>query len=782
MSNSQSGKSVKEQIQMRQKKAIWLLYGAALLKAIAVFLPVFEFPSGVLLFIFFFLEIFLLPPIGMAVMCLVTSALFFFLPNIVQLLVGLFIGSMLVLCLGLAATALFSGIVLTFVNGVLMDIEIIATTGPTAIGLGVTGAVVGLGAATGAGVHSAVSRAARNTRFSTGTRKRIALVGSLLTFAVIGWPTLSYSQAISGALACKPAVILGQDHLNRLNWNASQENKALFEDEESRFFGSGFYSDYINNGNNNLSQGEKTMAAGNDSYFAVLIDGMLYVQSPEMNHMYYGAGYIPRKTDALILAGGRTFIFGYNRVFCADGSGNYTWNKTKWTSEFEALTSDEQFERVYDILERQNTEQDVRFSYEEVGAVAYAQRNGLLLSYDAENHSALFARQDDAGNVTVYLQNSPNQRSEQVTFTPNRSTDGLTYVMMENQGILYLKENRVMFLDQNNNWAENSHFTNPDHGGETHDLIAIAYFDRGDEGIYTIYLDEKDKIGIDSSLIGIVKVNQYNIRADDTRVLASAGKYIYSVQYDNSLLSRLTYIKDVKGIKEKSKTSGWDIASIWMEDWSYQRIALNKSLFIPEEESEPEETDFESQYPAPTLKKWNYSSNPYDPTYIAASVYSSYVGPQDFFWFKYPSSLYDNVEYIVENDGADVTIKFTRQNDSSSLEISVHPLPEGVEDIQAYAKSWCENEKKALYNSLEVSYKEYADDDVYRFRLRGWTEMNSNVGCYVNCHADENNIMKMVLKYPVGTDSEDKKVKEFYADIMNYHCGFGIPSKQPVLK
>ena len=140
------------------------------------------------------------------------------------------------------------------------------------------------------------------------------------------------------------------------------------------------------------------------------------------------------------------------------------------------------------------------------------------------------------------------------------------------------------------------------------------------------------------------------------------------------------------------------------------------------------------------------------------------------------------MEYIVENDGADVTIRFTRQGDSSSLEVSVHPLPEGVEDIGAYAKSWYDKEIKELYNGLEVSYKEYADDDVYRFRLRGWTEMNSNVGCYVNCHADENNIMKMVLKYPVGTDSEDKKVKEFYADIMNYHCGFGIPSKQPVLK
>lgn len=780
--NVKTSSKAAEQIKEWQMRVVLLLYGAMILKAGSVFFPALDFPSGVLLFVFFLLEMFLLPPFGMAVMSILASVLFFFLPNAVQLLLGLAIGSVFVLFLGMAISAALSGIVLTFCNGVLISLEVVSTTAPLAIAMGVSGAVAGLGAAAGAGVNAAVYQAGK----SAGARRRAVrtMLGSFLVFLVIGWPSLSYAQAISGALACKPAVILNQAHLNYLNYSASKDYKELFMDEKKWVFGNGFYADYINNGRNNISQGDKTMAAGDDKYLAVLIDGLLYVQSKDLDHLYYGNGYLPKKTDAMVLAKDKTFIFGHDRVFCAGEKGSYTWKETKWTSEFESLSFDAQCDRLYDILERQNTTESLRFSYEEVGVVAYAQRTGLLLNYDNATHLAFFAQQDRKGNVTVYQQSSSYQREEQVTFTPVCSGDSLPYVMVDTTGILYLKENQVKFLSRKDYWAENNHFTNPEHNGETHNLVSLNYMDLGEEGIYTVYLDEEDKICIDLSQIGRVEVTQYDFDSRFSQVMASAGDYIYSIQYEDSLLSSLTYLKDMHGLHEPSETSGWDFSDIWMEDWTYQRVKLQKSLFVPEDFQEPEaaeeeseEPDPESLYPAPIVSPRRSKTAPYDPTYITASVYATYAGPQDYFHFRYPERLYDNVNYTFENDGADIDIVFTCNGDASYLEVSAHPLPEDAEDIAAYVAALRKQEVGALYNGLETTYKEY-EEGFYRFRLEGWTD-SGKTKCFVNYHVDGENVLKMVLRYPNGTDEEDKSTKAFFAANMNYYCGFGTSSKKP---
>lgn len=46
-------------------------------------------------------------------------------------------------------------------------------------------------------------------------------------------------------------------------------------------------------------------------------------------------------------------------------------------------------------------------------------------------------------------------------------------------------------------------------------------------------------------------------------------------------------------------------------------------------------------------------------------------------------------------------------------------------------------------------------------------------------HVDGENVMKMVLRYPEATNEEEKSTKAYYADIMNYYCGFGTATKQP---
>lgn len=103
-----------------------------------------------------------------------------------------------------------------------------------------------------------------------------------------------------------------------------------------------------------------------------------------------------------------------------------------------------------------------------------------------------------------------------------------------------------------------------------------------------------------------------------------------------------------------------------------------------------------------------------------------------------------------------------------------------MEDLKSYAEAWCDSETANLYNGLVNNFEGY--DGEYRFRIQGWTEMGSGVETHVICRVDQENIMKMVLRFPNGTDKDDSAVKEFYHEYMNYRCGFGIPVKAPKIE
>lgn len=757
-----------------------LVPGLGFLRSVLSFL---NFSSGVLLIIYFIAELFLLPPVGMALMCILVGIIFFFLPYAVMLFLGMIIDSVfLMFVAGIICYAL-SGIVLTFVSGWLTSIEVFVVSAPLSVAAGIGAGVVGAGGAAVYGTKAAVDKAGK----AAGRRKKHVLpiiLGNLLVLLVIGWPVLSATDAISGILACKPAVIASQAFLGHINLSGSDKYKALFENEEDWVFGNHFYSSYIDNGNNNIVQGERNMIAGNETTLAVLLNGLLYVQKNTVTKMYNGAGYIPRKTDALVLAGSKAFVFGHNKVFVCGSDGQYTWKKTKWTSEFEGLSEEEQFEKVYDILERQNTQEELHFSYDEVGAVAYAQRNGLLLGYDDESHMAVFASKGEDGDVTLYRQLKQGEREELGSFTPATSENGLPYhVYMNEKGLVHLDGNQVkaIFL---NSWNSNTLFTHPGWGGEDAVFRSIHYGDLGEEGRYYVYLDDKQRVWVDPRLIEGEAVDGSKWNIETTKISGFAGNYFYSIQYDDSLLSRLTYLNDYKSEKNAgTSTSGWGLTSIWMEDWSYQRIPITRSLFDPEAKEAEEEAKLNDplvKYPAPQIASRKGRAL-YDETYIAASKYSTYTGPQEYFWFQYPTRFYDHVDYTLENDGADISIVFTCDDDPSYLEVSVHPLPEDVEDFKSYAEELCDSETASLYNGTVIGT--VADNsEEYRFRIRGWTEMNSGVQTYVICRVDRENIMKMVLRLPNGTDKDDSAVKEFYRDYMNYRCGFGIPGKMPKIR
>ena len=444
----------------------------------------------------------------------------------------------------------------------------------------ITGIAVGVIAASTAVVGSiyATVETIGTTAASQSKRAVLTLLCNILVFLTICWPILSYTGTINGALACKPAVILNQAHMNHFNVGGSEEYKEQFEDPEKWAFTSNFYHETIRSSNNNITQGENDRIAGNESALAVLLNGLLYVQDTSVERHINAAAYLLKETDALVLNETHAYIFGRDKIFVCGPQGHYTWKETQYTSAFEELSWEEQCEYVYDILERQNTEENLRFSYDEVGTVAYAQRNGLLLNYNRHTHTALFTQEGKNGQITVFSQSAANRRTQQVTFDTSGSSLGQAYVMAGADGILCLQDDRVVFLEQSS-WTQYTTFTNPNKGTE---FQSIHYGWVGeDSDVYSVYLDAEDQIWVDTRNIGNNGVTPFSWNSGQTKATGFAGEYIYSIQYDDNLISRLTYIQDVSVAKKDpnaTETSGYRPYEIWMEAWSFQRIKLDKAV------------------------------------------------------------------------------------------------------------------------------------------------------------------------------------------------------------
>lgn len=586
----------------RREELNYLLWAAMILRASGTLLQliggirilhflntigcVVDFASGVVLVAFFIAELFLLPPWGLLLMLVLSGFVMFFIPYAVTVVASLLAGSLLLFLIALPICYLLSGIIATFVGGVLTSIEVVTVSAPLTIALGIGTGVAATGGAVAYGTKVALDSAEEAVHKGTMRRAILGILANLVIFTAIGWPVLSATKSVTGIMAFKPALMTTQAVLDNLNLagstSVSYDYKAYFDKEKDWVFGSNFYSSYINNGNNNITQGKTDRFAGNQTAMAVLINGTLRVYDSEQTKGHVQVSYKPRETDALVLVGSEAFIFGHNKVLVCGSDGRYTWKKTKWTSEFEELSEDEQFERVYDILERQNTEEKLKFSYDEVGVVAYAQRNGLLLGYDAESRTAVFSSRGETGDVTVYRQSKPGEREELGTFIPTYAPEGgLPYYADMDEGVvIYLdgKQVKARFLDS---WEEYSIFTHPEWDGGEVSLTSLHYGDVGEEGRYYIYLDDQKRRWADPRLIGVENVYNVDWEVEVTKVSGFAGGYFYSFQYDDSgLLSKLTYLEDYKS-KRDSGASWSELTYIWSEPWYYQRTLLQRSTYAP---------------------------------------------------------------------------------------------------------------------------------------------------------------------------------------------------------
>lgn len=557
-------------IEELQKKVIYILYAALVLKLIGRFVPVVNFISGILVAVFFITELFLLHPFVLVTMSLVVGVLFFLLPTVVEFLLGMFVGSLVVLVAALAVCYLLSGVIYTVFCGVIVSMQVYLFTAPLTFAGGITAATVGLATVLGVGMKGAIDEAAARSEDRAGNVLSNLLI-NIMVFLVLCWPILSYTKTITGVLACKPAVTLSQIHLNQLNIGSDVYYEWLFGDEEDWVFSNNFYHKIIRGTNNNITQGDKNRIAGNDRYIAIALNDMLYLRDPAIEDKLATTAYRMKETDAMVLNDDLIFIFGRNQIFVCGQSGHFTWKKTKYTSHFEKLSWEEQCEYIYDILERQNTEEALRFSYEEVGVVAYAQRNGLLLNYNRLTHTALFAQVDKKGQVTIFAQNTPGKREKQVAFKPNEPEFGQTWVMAGAEGILYLQNGNVIFLHQSNGWAQNTPFTNPN---EKNTLQTIHYGWVGeDEDVYSVYIDE-EKIWLDTRNIGKNRVVPHRLY-DQSKVAGFAGECFYSIQYADNLISRLTYIQDVRDY--------YGAHEVRSQIFNLQQIVLDKEFYLAHE-------------------------------------------------------------------------------------------------------------------------------------------------------------------------------------------------------
>ena len=557
----------KERLEWVQKNIIYVLYVAMALKVIGDLVPVLAIVSAVLVTLFFVVELFVLDFKQLVIISVMVGVLFYLLPAMVGLILGMVVGSLIVQIVAGAICFVLSSVTFTFVSGVLISVEAVSVTAPMAIAAAMSAAVATTAVTVGAGVQTAVQSIGDAT-VRLKRRFAAALLCNLAVFLAVCWPVLSYTMTITGALACKPAVILNQAHFHHLNLKASDAYEALFEDGDQWVFGNQFYSETVRGIGNNITQGKRDLIAGDDSMLAVLLNGVVHVFNDEMTVKIATSAYIPRRTDAMLIANGKVFLFGKNKIFVCGAQGEYTWKDTRYTTDFTRLSWEEQCERVYDILERQNTGDDVRFSYDDVGVVVYAQRNGLLLNYNRLTHTALFVRENRDGSVTVYEQTAPANRKECTSFTPNATDRSKPWVAAGADGILYAADGSIRFLAQNEGWAQYTAFEDPDNNT----VRSVHYGWIGESAdVYSVYVND-GKLWVDTRNVGVNAVTPITLN-DRAAVNGFAGNWFYSIQCKTGPLARLTYLYDVKHDDT--------VVTVWTDAFNLQRVQLDPAVLNP---------------------------------------------------------------------------------------------------------------------------------------------------------------------------------------------------------
>lgn len=820
MASSVNADDLEDEVRIYQRSISILLYLSLVAHGFDIFLttigalpnliPVLEMISAVSALLFFVAECFLLPSVGLVIMTAMSALLFWAVPYFVAFLVRSLIESIFMLVLGGVIMALSVGIVVVAVNGVVIGAVVVPLViSPFLAAGGAMGATVLIGAGAAAGVDAGL----RQVRPADLIRPRRVLA-NLLLVVVLVWPTLTWMGVCQGVFALKPVKRAQQQHLSFSKESSSAVYERFFNPREDGTytlnntqnwtFDEGFYGSFIYPGRNTFAQGA-TPSASNDTCIAFCLNGMVYLTDVNANELYHATAYDVDREDALVIVGKEAFLFTHNRIALLGPQGRYLWWDTKWTSEFERLSDEEQYDRLYTILEEQNDGKPGAVSIEDVAVVAYAQRNGLLLYYDSASHSAYFGQAGKKGKITILRQSAMGNRTEATSFTPDCDSDNLPYTMINAEVVGYIRGNEIVFQGVDDDWS-NVRYTNKTHDEKQHPFIAFHVLHDAEGNEYFAYQDSEDIICLE--LMGS-PVIEASFDAQKYDAVYSVGTYIYGIVYDSDdILNKFTYIQDLE--EDSSATA------VWTENWGWDRIHLHSGLWDTEEEEEetipPEERPFADRFSLPDLQTSVRQIGLYKDNVVSPSKYAYYRGPADKFYFRFPAILYEEVDYTYIEDGAEVQLHYSSHNDKvdrtttpldgenaanipdgsevrlhfycknnpSSLTVTLRPNTDGT-DHKTLRASLQKSAEAEMVNVKRVR-SGYADQEgtASTFYLTGNAADNTGLICTRLCWVDSEHIMEMELRIPKATNKEDKAYKDYYVQAMYACCGFGSGDEPPV--
>ena len=739
-------------------------------------IPAMQIIAAVAAIVFFVAECLLLPTVGVLIVTGMAALLSFIMPYLIAFLVRSFIESMLFMVIGGVVMALSVGVIIYVANGVIIG----AVVAPLMITPFLAGAgTVGVTALAGAGIAAGVDAGVRQVRPVDLVRPR-RVIANVALLLVLVWPVLTWAGLFQGVFALKPVQRAQQQYLSFSQENTSLAYERFFvPDEEYSYslngvqnwtFGDGFYDSYIYPGRNSFAQGSAP-SASSDTNLGFCLNGMIYLVDVEKNECYHTTAYTPGQDDAMVMVGQEVFLFSNDRIALLGPSGRYLWKDTTWTSDFDRLSEEEQYDRLYAILEEQNDGQPGTISIEDVAVVACAQRSGRLLYYDAAEHCAYFGQAGKKGTITILCQSGLGVREKRTSFTPNYEGDNMPYTMLNADVVAYIDGNQIVFQGVNEDWS-NVHYTNKSHDGEQHPFVSFHVMHDEDGTEFFAYHDSEDAICLERLSSAVMEAHFNPTKYDG---VYSVGTYIYGIVYDSDdLLNKFTYVQDLQ--------EDQDATAVWTENWSWERIHIHDGLWDTEEDveknAEPVEKTFIEMFPSPETRTTVRQIGLYKDNVVSPSQYYYYKGPADRFYFRYPSILYEEVEYTYVEDGSEVQIHFYCVDDPSSLTVTLRPNTDGT-DHQTLLS---ELQKVAVAEMVDVKAVRSGlydqEGTASTFYLTGFAADDTDLICNKLCWVDNESIMEMELRMPKATTNEDRAHKDFYAKAMYAYCGFGS-GKEP---
>ncbi|MBQ7796207.1 MAG: hypothetical protein IJ374_06575, partial [Lachnospiraceae bacterium] len=708
-----------------------------LIAELSFMIPALRIIAIISITLFFVAECLLLPAVGILIMTAVSAVLFWIFPHFVLFLVQALLYSILLFAVGGIIAALSVGLVVVAVDGIIVAAVItplIVT--PYLAGAGVMGIPFLLGAGAAAGIDAGV----RQVRPVDLMRPARILINLFLVFVVV-WPVLTWGGVFQGVFALKPVQRAQREHVAFSEENASFTYEQFFDSEreysytmngtKNWTFGENFYESYIYPGRNTFAQGEYP-GASNDTYAAFGLNGMVYLFDVEANETNYYVAYTVEPKDAMVLVGKELFIFGDDKIVLLGPKGCYLWEDTEWASEYGHLSEEEQYERLYGILEKQNDGKSETISIEDVAVVARAQRTGQLLYYDAADHSAYFGQKGEKGEITILCQSAKGIREASTSFTPNCESENLPYTMLNADMVAYIDYDKIIFQGVKEDWTT-VHYTNKSHDGETHPFVSFHVLHDAEGNEYYAYQDNKDIICLERLGKTVIEAH---CNAEEYEAVYSVGTDIFRVAYDsNNILNRFTYIKDLR--------EGQEATEVRTEKWKWSRVQLADGLWEDEDDKEaepPRELSFVERYPITELNGSAKQVGMYMDNVVSPSQYDYYIGPAEQFYFRVPRVLYGSVNYTYIEDGEEVTWKFHRAEDSDSTTEPLQPNADGTyaeDGSEVRIHYYCENETSSMTVTLRPNAEGTDNETLSAALQKSAEEEMVNVKVVRSGYADE---------------------------------------------